>query len=101
MACDDVLVFGEKREPPPPGLGEFEQAMDEAVSVGGSAWVVTKAGEVFAGTVQLVRTSVEDIDLFGREVTVTIDGREVLFQEVSHWTVGTPGEDEGLPDSVG
>lgn len=66
--------------------------MVEAASTGADAWIVTKAGEVFAGEVQRVRASVVDSDLFGREVTVTINTRDLLFQEISHWTVGLTGE---------
>jgi hypothetical protein len=86
-------VFGEEhREPPAPGLVEFEQAMSEAASTGADAWIVTKAGEVFAGEVQKVSVSVENSELFGREVTVRINSRELLFQEVANWTVGLTGE---------
>lgn len=57
---------------------------------------------MFAGEVQRVRASVEDFDLFGREVTVTINNRDLLFQEISHWTVGWTGEpsDEQLDAAI-
>jgi hypothetical protein len=80
------------RPPPIPGLAEFEQAMKNAVSSGADAWIVTKAGELFAGEVQEVGISVEHVEDVGREVTVTINNRTLLYQEVSHWTVGLTGE---------
>lgn len=87
---------------PIPGLTEFEQAMSDAVSWGADAWIVTKAGELFVGEVQEVAINVEDAHLVGREVTVTINNRTLLYQEVSHWTVGLTGEpaDDQLDASI-
>jgi hypothetical protein len=85
-----------------PGLAEFERAMSDAVSSGADAWIVTKAGEIFVGEVQEVTADVSDADLVGREVTITINDRSLLYQEISHWTVGLTGEprDDQLDASI-
>jgi hypothetical protein len=70
--------------------------MAEAASTGGDAWIVTKSGELFVGEVEKVSVSVENADLYGREVIVTINGRELLYQEVSHWTAGLTGEPQDV-----
>ena len=92
-----VDVFSEPLQPPtPPELLEFKRAMSDAVSSGADVWILTKAGERFVGELESVTTSSEDQDLFGLEVTVTIQGRTLIYQEIASWTVGLSGE----PDDV-
>jgi hypothetical protein len=74
-----------------PPKAEFEFAMKEAASSGADAWIVTKAGEIFAGEVQSVSMSVADPEL-DRQVVVRINDRELLVEEVANWTVGLKGD---------
>jgi hypothetical protein len=70
--------------------------MRDAASSGSEVWILTKAGERIVGEVEAMAESSEDQDLFGLEVTVTIRGLTLVYQEIESWTVGLAGE----PDDI-
>jgi hypothetical protein len=88
-------MFGDRDDNPiPPGQTEFERAMSEAVSSGTDVWITTKAGELFAGELQSVGGDATGAN--GREITIKINDRELVYQEIANWTVGLTGE----PDDI-
>jgi hypothetical protein len=84
----------EDSNPLPRGQTEFERAMADAVSSGTDVWITTKAGETFTGQLQSVSVNATGVN--GREITVRINDRKLVYQEIQNWTVGLTGE----PDDI-
>jgi hypothetical protein len=69
----------------------------DAVSTGAVVRITTKAGEFFIGECEEIIGDFEDADAYdGPEVSITICGQTLLYQEIASWGVGLEHEPDDL-----